>query len=791
MSTQPISLPQNDYPMAMGSYTGSNNGSFNPASYTRRFLGSPISWRSGSYSFGGRHYAGSPMKDQIRGSLEQTVGTLEPQVQDALKVFDLQDEMCRNFTCCGVHLTDLHALLEHFEQVHIVVVDPPNPNGLPHTRLQVPFEPVVHPAPPQEQPQTFNLPPPQQQQPTHYPTPVDPDDMELEVPAGSTSPASSQSSGAPSPPETLISTPLSAYATVPSATSSLADAYPGGFPYADKPQNYPMSPYSTNPNSPYTSQPPSPHAASKQPVSAFDTTTVIRRSNNANPYPSANANNQGTQQHRPNLNLNLTQFPVSRQTNPGTPQSAGEPFNAYGRYVSDYSVDMPGAGVVGLEGAFDNMGMGQNNNGTINMGMMHMNMGMAGMELEMDGVNGPGSPATPKEKCVTPALLFSNAGTPESTPGHSRVGSPVPSAATSTTSPPRSGKNQEASSSTAGSSVAGSTSKSGKNRGTGNVGRPSTTSSLLMSKPFKCPKPNCNKSYKQANGLKYHITHGSCNFAPPKDLEHVQALLERKRKEKEKAAAAAAGDESEPGTPLRLSPTSTSHPATAPGSAASSAPPSALHSPSLDGNISLPSPSHATFPYSSQPNSPHPLSQSVSGQSTPGGSLLLPDLSLLGESDLREIERETEKRIRPFACTVGDCPRRYKNMNGLRYHYQHSGEHGAVGLAMLASGVHECLQQNGGNSMHHHGPGHHRERRRAKAESRGGSRAGTPPVPQVPTSTAILQQGQAQQQQQAQAQTQQNMLSQAQHVHLAYQQQYAEHQRAQYAAQQAAAHLTS
>ncbi|EEB87404.1 hypothetical protein MPER_15252 [Moniliophthora perniciosa FA553] len=79
--------------MAMGSYTGSNNGSFNPASYTRRFLGSPISWRSGSYSFGGRHYAGSPMKDQIRGSLEQTVGTLEPQVQDALKVFDLQDEM--------------------------------------------------------------------------------------------------------------------------------------------------------------------------------------------------------------------------------------------------------------------------------------------------------------------------------------------------------------------------------------------------------------------------------------------------------------------------------------------------------------------------------------------------------------------------------------------------------------------------------------------------------------------------------------------------------------------------
>jgi transcription factor SFP1 len=30
-------------------------------------------------------------------------------------------------------------------------------------------------------------------------------------------------------------------------------------------------------------------------------------------------------------------------------------------------------------------------------------------------------------------------------------------------------------------------------------------------------------------------------------------------------------------------------------------------------------------------------------------------------------------------------------MNGLRYHYQHSGEHGARGLTLLASGLHECL----------------------------------------------------------------------------------------------------
>jgi transcription factor SFP1 len=34
-------------------------------------------------------------------------------------------------------------------------------------------------------------------------------------------------------------------------------------------------------------------------------------------------------------------------------------------------------------------------------------------------------------------------------------------------------------------------------------------------------------------------------------------------------------------------------------------------------------------------------------------------------------------------------------MNGLRYHYQHSGDHGAVGLQRLASGKHECLAQRG------------------------------------------------------------------------------------------------
>ena len=62
---------------------------------------------------------------------------------------------------------------------------------------------------------------------------------------------------------------------------------------------------------------------------------------------------------------------------------------------------------------------------------------------------------------------------------------------------------------------------------------------LAPSKPFQCPKPNCNKSYKRAEGLKYHMVHGSCPNAPPKDLDshYVKNLLEQMRGEREATRA--------------------------------------------------------------------------------------------------------------------------------------------------------------------------------------------------------------------------------------------------------------
>ncbi|KAG6830416.1 hypothetical protein H0H87_008199 [Tephrocybe sp. NHM501043] len=63
------------------------------------------------------------------------------------------------------------------------------------------------------------------------------------------------------------------------------------------------------------------------------------------------------------------------------------------------------------------------------------------------------------------------------------------------------------------------------------------------------------------------------------------------------------------------------------------------------------------------------------------------------EDPHREAGFEAEKHLRPFFCGIADCPRRYKTLNGLKYHYLHSEEHGEEGMTLLNDGTHECLNQ--------------------------------------------------------------------------------------------------
>lgn len=444
------------------------------------------------------------------------------EVRNAFNVFDREGELCRNYTCCGIHLHDLHALLEHFEEVHVLVVDPAVP-----PQLQVPFNPQ-----PGDQRSD--------------------DDMELELDLdNNTHPQ-----------------PMSNHSSPHSAAPS-----PPNHHYTH------YTPFTSAHTSPYTSQPPSP-----VPVAVH--------------FPHAG---------------------------PGTPSVMAHPedaFNTYARFAADYSSHMPGT---------------QFNQSAGDEIVVNLDDYSAYTQTQQQLV--PAQPG-PGQQCIPPALLFASSSSngaagaggsgeapklklkvrgPASPPSSAP---PTPSTAPSTPAPTPATSNHPA------------------------------PTSLLLSKPFRCPKPNCNKSYKQANGLKYHMTHGSCNFAPPKDLEHVKDLLERKRREREAAASSSSS--------VTLAPSSST--------------------PGLSRSASLPSAAQG-----------EPLLQHMT-HSAYG------DLGAITETELREVEREAERRVRPFACGVGDCQRRYKNMNGLRYHYQHSGDHGAVGLALLAGGVHECLGTSAPNN---------------------------------------------------------------------------------------------
>jgi transcription factor SFP1 len=416
---------------------------------------------------------------------------------------------CRNYSCCGLNLQDLHALVDHFEECHVVVVDPcaqpdqgqhyssnfssPTPNPkfdsfLPNSsqvpRLQ---HQLQQPQPQHQHQHHHHHHQQQQQQQQHHhhqqqhplqlqhqqQGPFDPDDMELDL---DSSPASSSAS---SPPLTPVTTPL-----VP---------YTAQRPFPNASAFTPLS----------LSQPSS---ECPSPVSAFDTTTVL---------PSRASTST------------LSAF-----------SSTLDSFGTFSGYPDYGAVTSP-------------------------------------LQSSADGTSASGSQPGSPYSCVPPTLLYSPCSiTPANTPSNSRVASPV--AAQGQTQASYHPLSAQASTSASGSSPS-SPSPSSTPRASTTLSRPA--SSLLLSKPFRCPKANCNKSYKQANGLKYHMTHGSCNFAPPKDLEALQALLAEK-------------------------------------------------------------------------------GVMVNGNDRSGVQIT--------EGELREVEREAERRLRPFACGVGDCQRRYKNMNGLR-----------------------------------------------------------------------------------------------------------------------------
>lgn len=158
-------------------------------------------------------------------------------------------------------------------------------------------------------------------------------------------------------------------------------------------------------------------------------------------------------------------------------------------------------------------------------------------------------------------------------------------------------------------------------------------------RPYKCPAPGCDKAYKQMNGLKYHRLHGHCN----QNLRNVNNGL-----------VMGANDGAQP------------------------------------------SPSMPTTPLKGQPAHTHGASVSNDSKDMPTNQA--PDLAAFGIHSTGPHLNDTQTRDAPstptkpstssqpektYVCQVGNCDKRYKNLNGLRYHYLHSGSHGLLGLQLL------------------------------------------------------------------------------------------------------------
>ena len=500
---------------------------------------------------------------------------------------------CRNYTCCNLQLNDLHALLEHFEQVHIVVLDPTSTQ--PQAHIQIPFNPTAH----------------DNKKPYVY----DSDDMELDfdldahphsqVPPPPRSSGGSSDQSSPSPPVTPID-PLSHYPS----------------PYAFTPNHLPNSHnnYHYHSHSPYISKPPSPLSTTYDPATASSTRQSSPISNHVN--------------LNLNLNLNLAAHGFPRATPSTDLPNPEEAFNPYARFASDYSSSMPGAL---FNGATVDEASALNDT--------------AAWQIQQQQQQQQHQQQQTQEGCVPPALLFASPAHKHQGQHHSKNNLVK---VLSTSSLHRHHQHHSTSSPS-------SQPTSPTNPHPHPISRPG--SSLLLSKPFRCPKPNCNKSYKQANGLKYHMTHGSCNFAPPKDLEHVKDLLERKRRERE-----GMNGETENGSGLTRSASLGSAPTTVQRHQSMTTPSTPTSHPSPLSNSHHTSPS-TTPPRISSPSSPPSTQPSPPSQSSqplikpnerlsPSAILTYSDLSNISEHDLREVEREAEKRLRPYACSVGDCQRR-------------------------------------------------------------------------------------------------------------------------------------
>ncbi|KAE8229962.1 hypothetical protein CF326_g5049 [Tilletia indica] len=217
----------------------------------------------------------------------------------------------------------------------------------------------------------------------------------------------------------------------------------------------------------------------------------------------------------------------------------------------------------------------------------------------------------------------------------------------------------------------------GGGNGLGGVG--TSNCGGMDSKPFKCLQPGCDKAYKQMNGLKYHKLHGHCNQNNlPPALQTQTGHLKNPGGPSAPSSPVTARKPSMPGsggtgssTGVNTTESSRQGTPTATGESAGGSPltASAPDSPAAGIAANLASSSTAT-----------PSTTTAAGLPGVPGTPVNASAATAASSAGASGNATPEKM---YLCQVGSCGKRYKNLNGLRYHYLHSGSHGLLGLQLL------------------------------------------------------------------------------------------------------------
>jgi transcription factor SFP1 len=223
-----------------------------------------------------------------------------------------------------------------------------------------------------------------------------------------------------------------------------------------------------------------------------------------------------------------------------------------------------------------------------------------------------------------------------------------------------------------------------------------TSPNALGDRPYKCQSAGCDKAYKQMNGLKYHRLHGQCNQNTLPAQQQLSSVVNEKNSSStsvngESPAMALNVSASSSSSSSSSSPPSSASPLTVSAAAVASAINTASGVEALKAIMKNSASTAATAASagtsanacaaSAAAAAPEIETITIGGtpsptNSNPGSPRSSSD-SLTGDT--------TNKVDRVYICQVGSCGKRYKNLNGLRYHYLHSGSHGLLGLQLLSS----------------------------------------------------------------------------------------------------------